>query len=67
MSRCQFCKKKCAMPMTCKHCNLDLCISFYNPERHSCENLEKFIQDKKDMHIKSLQQSKCVTSKMEKI
>ena len=37
-ARCKFCRKKCGVPMTCKHCSLDLCIGCYIPEVHMCKN-----------------------------
>lgn len=67
MGRCHFCKKKCGIPMECKQCMIELCTSCYMPERHKCMNLKTFIENKKELHIKNLQQSKCVQSKMEKI
>ena len=67
MGRCKFCRKKCGVPMTCKHCSLDLCIGCYIPEVHMCKNLEEFIRSKKIEHIKELEKSKCVSVKMEKI
>lgn len=67
MTRCQHCKKKCAMPMECKQCQIQLCVKCYRPEAHKCEKLEHFIRLKKLDHIKNLESSKCVSTKMEKI
>ena len=66
-TKCGFCEKREAFPLTCKSCQTELCVKCYNPEKHSCSNLDKFILNKKLQLNSELLKSECKSVKMEKI
>lgn len=67
MSRCSFCNKRTHLPSVCKFCEECLCISCYNPERHKCRNIDKFLSNVKSNHKNELLTNKCTSNKIDKI
>ena len=41
---CQLCKKKCGVPIDCKHCSGSFCPRCLHLEKHGCPGLEKKVE-----------------------
>jgi predicted nucleic acid binding AN1-type Zn finger protein len=41
---CQLCKKKCGVPIECKHCSGNFCPRCLHLEKHGCSGLEKKVE-----------------------
>lgn len=48
----------------CKYCSKEFCDLHWIMEDHKCENIDDFINQKKDLMKKTLTESKCVGNKV---
>ena len=51
---CQKCKKKCGVPMNCKHCKGQFCMNCFRLEKHDCPGQEEKLKIEKENLIKKL-------------
>jgi hypothetical protein len=67
MVRCNFCKKKCSMPLMCKYCDTDFCIKCRHYETHRCTGYTTMQSAKQELLKETLEKQKTDSVKVIKI
>ena len=66
MVRCNFCRKKCAMPFDCKYCEKEFCAKCRLQETHECPNIAEMKTAKQQLLEQTLMLQKTETCKVVK-
>ena len=67
MPRCANCRKKTSIPLQCKYCKKEHCMSCRYEDVHKCQNINDMKEDKIMLLEKTLMNQKTVSNKIEKI
>ena len=67
MPRCNNCRKKTSIPLECKYCKKEHCMSCRYEDVHKCEKINIMKEDKIMILEKTLMNQKTVSNKIKKI
>ena len=64
MPRCEFCRKKAGLNLiSCKSCEKQLCTRCIDMSIHKCEQIEKYVAEKRKILENSLLSNKTIDKK----
>lgn len=67
MPRCHHCRRRCAVIMICKGCDMEFCTGCRLPETHACAAMESLKSAKLALLKETLERQKTESSKIVKL